>query len=82
MKDMTTKMKITFENEDHKLTWESPYIDSSMEEILDAVYGMCITMTWHPYTVLSNMYEYSKEKLDSMKNLKYDTEADDAMIFD
>lgn len=69
MKDNSTKMQITFENENCKLTWQSPYIDSSMEDILEAIYGMCIGMTWHPYTVLNTMYKFSKEKLSSFSNI-------------
>ena len=73
MKDNSTKMQITFENEDRKLTWQSPYIDSSMEDILEAIYGMCITMTWHPYTVLETMYEFSKERLKSFNSINNST---------
>lgn len=62
MKD--EKFIITMEQTDGKkmiteLSWEA-----GMDDILEAVYGMCIGLTFHPNTVLGAMKDFVDERLE------------------
>lgn len=59
--DKDWKTKLTFETNDNRFSWESPYIDSSMEDILDAFYGMMVSATWQPETILRAMQDFVYE---------------------
>lgn len=55
-------VKITYQTEDSTVTWESPYIDIGIENILDGFYGLCVAQTWHPSTIISKMLEFAEER--------------------
>jgi hypothetical protein len=55
-------VKITYQTEDSTVTWESPYIDVSMENILDGFYGLCVAQTWHPSTIISKVLEFAEDR--------------------
>ena len=59
--DSETKTRLTFETENFRQTWESPYFDNSVEDILDALYGMLVTATWQPSTIISAMKGYAED---------------------
>ena len=40
--------------------------DISIDDILDAFYGILIGATWHPQTILQAMQEFAEEKLEAL----------------
>lgn len=54
-------IKITYETEDGTTTWQSPYSDVTIDDILWGFYGLCIGQTWYPTTVISGMREFAKK---------------------
>lgn len=55
------KTRLVFETENDRYIWESPYVDVSMEDILDAFFGMLVSATWQPETVISCMRDYAED---------------------
>jgi len=60
-KDDKIRTKLIFESEDNRYTWESPYVDVSMDDILPAFYGLLVAATWQPETVIKCMKEFVEE---------------------
>lgn len=52
---------LKFEHGGVTQTVELPW-DANMEQILQAFYGMCISSTWMPSTVIESMYEFAKDQ--------------------
>lgn len=65
--------KITLEALGHKHSSELSW-DAGIVDILDAFYGMCISATFHPETILSNMQEWLDEKKSCMAAFKENDE--------
>lgn len=61
MKD--EKFIITMEQTDGKKMITELSWDAGMDDILEAVYGMCIGLTFHPSTVLEVMKDFADERL-------------------
>lgn len=61
MENKKTSLKITSWTGE-EMTWEGPW-DSNVEDILNGLYGMMVGLTWQPETVVTEMYEWAKEKL-------------------
>lgn len=61
MKDADVKTKLTLETNDNRYIWESPYVDVSMEDILDAFVGMLVSATWQPSTIVKCFKEYAED---------------------
>lgn len=60
MKD-EVKTRLIFENGEDRFVWESPYSDVTMEDILNALYGMLVGKTWTPATVIKAMKDFADE---------------------
>ena len=79
-KDDKIRTKLIFESEDNRYTWESPYADASMDDILPAFYGLLVAATWQPCTIIKCMKdfveenEYILEKDESVWPAKNDNE--------
>ena len=58
-----SKTKLTLENYGNTMSWESPYNDVSMDNLLYAFYGLCVAATWNPRTVLEGMRDFVDERL-------------------
>ena len=57
--------RLTLEINDQKISVEMPW-DVPIGDMLSTFYGMCITATWQPVTVLKNMKEFAEEKLEEL----------------
>ena len=55
-------MKITIENYGKKMSFETEYEDVSINEYLDIFYGLLISATFSPETVLIGFKEFVEEK--------------------
>ena len=62
------KTKLTLESYGNVISWESPYSDASMEDLLNAFYGLCVGATWLPKTVLEAMQYFAEEHLSVYNN--------------
>jgi hypothetical protein len=58
---------ISLEHHGKKHSSELPW-DADMYELLDAFYGMCVSATFHPTTVLSAMSEWVNEKYNNERD--------------
>ena len=63
-----SKTKLTLESYGNVFSYESPYADASMEDLLYAFYGLCVAATWLPKTVLENMRDFAEEHLSVYEN--------------
>lgn len=61
MKSNEIKTKLIFETDDNRYIWESPYSDVGMDDILNAIYGLCVAATWQPTTVIQCMKDFVEE---------------------
>lgn len=59
--DKEPKTRLIFENYENRFIWESPYSDVTMDDILNAFYGMMIAATWQPETAISAMKDFAEE---------------------
>ena len=55
-------MKITIENYGKKMSFETDYEDVSINEYIDIFYGLLISATFSPETVLNGFKEFIEEK--------------------
>jgi hypothetical protein len=55
-------MKITIENYGKKMSVETDHEDVSIEEYMDIFYGLLVTATFSPETVLNGFKEFIEEK--------------------
>ncbi|MBP5723275.1 MAG: hypothetical protein J6X18_06855 [Bacteroidales bacterium] len=62
------KTKLTLESYGNTISWETPYSDASMEDLLYAFYGLCVSATWLPKTVLEAMQTFAEEHLSLYDN--------------
>ena len=58
---------LTLESSGKKYTAELKW-DADIDTLIETFYGLCITSTYHPLTVLKHMKSFSEESLDSFKN--------------
>ena len=69
------RTRITIEAWDKRYIAESPWSDGlDLEKLLDLVYGISISATYAPETVLNVMKEYAEERLEYYK--KEDNDGD------
>lgn len=61
-------IKITYESENSLSTWESPYFDATIEDILEGFFGMCISHGWQPSTVISGMQKFVDDRMHIIYN--------------
>lgn len=57
--------RLTLEINDQKISVEMPW-DVPIGDMLSTFYGMCVTATWQPVTVLEYMKEFAEEKLEAL----------------
>ena len=55
-------MKITIENYGKKMSVETDHEDVSMDEYIDIFYGLLISATFHPDTILNGFKDFIEEK--------------------
>ena len=55
-------MKITIENYGKKMSVETDHEDVSMDEYMDIFYGLLISATFHPDTILNGFKDFIEEK--------------------
>ena len=55
-------MKITIENYGKKMSVETDHEDVSIEEYMDIFYGLLVTATFSPDTVLNGFREFVEER--------------------
>lgn len=67
------KTILTIESNDMKFISELPW-DAGMDDILDAFFGMCISTTFAPKTILTHMKEFADEKLEAYWPDEYNLE--------
>lgn len=58
------KIILTMESNAMKFISELPW-DAGMDDILDAFFGLCISATFAPKTILTQMKEFADEKLEA-----------------
>ena len=63
-KNDEVKTKLVYETEDDRYIWESPYMDVDMQDILDAFFGMLVSATWQPTTIINAMQDFVYEHND------------------
>ena len=68
MKEENDKTKLTLESYGKVISWETPYNDASIEDLLYAFYGLCVSATWLPKTVLEAMQTFAEEHLSVYEN--------------
>ena len=62
--------KITMQVGDVKTSWEVPFTDCTMDDILSGFAGLLISHTWLPITVYKGMKEYAEDQMSVLKPLK------------
>lgn len=60
-KEDEVKTRLTYENYENRFIWESPYSDVSMEDILEAFYGILVASTWQPATIIEAMGDFYED---------------------
>ena len=63
MKEEFNGTRLTLEIDGRKVTWESPYGDHTTSDLVEAFFGLCVTHTFMPLSVLdafNNFYEGQK----------------------
>lgn len=58
------KTILTIEQNNMKFISEMSW-DAGMDDILDAFYGLCVSATFTPKTILTHMKEFAEEKLEA-----------------
>ncbi len=61
----------------HTYTWESDNPDCTMEEFLDAFYGLMVGLTFQPVTIISAMKEYADGRINQFKDKSFNDEDGD-----
>ena len=56
--------KITVDNYDYTVTWEVPYSDTSLDDLLQGFVSCLVGVTYSEENILRGMYEYAKERLN------------------
>ena len=72
------KTRLVYETENDRYIWESPYMDVDMQDILDAFFGMLVSATWQPITIINAMKDFVDEHHDMLDSDDIDFGFDDA----
>lgn len=67
------KTILTIEHNNMKFISEMPW-DAGMDDMLDVFYGLCVSATFAPKTILSHMKEFAEEKLEAYWPNEYGVE--------
>lgn len=59
--------RITIESNGDKHSSELNW-DAGIDEVIQSFYGLCVTATWMPTTILENMKSFAEEHLDALGN--------------
>lgn len=69
-----TQTRLTLEcNDGHRYIWESPYFDDSIDNIIEAFYGLLIASGWHPESIIDELKDFVEEQTSTQIQL-FDTE--------
>lgn len=60
----TKKVSILIENGDNTYTWEASVIDNNIEEIMQGLYGLLVSLTFIPDSIVDTLGEWLEEKCD------------------
>jgi len=55
--------KLTMEVGDTVTSWEVPYTDCDMDDLLNAFFSLCIGHTWLPSTILESMKNFAENNM-------------------
>ena len=55
-------MKITIENYGKKMSVETDHEDADIEEYLDIIFGLLVTATFNPQTILNGFKDFIENK--------------------
>ena len=61
------KTKLILESDNNRYVSEMNW-DANIDELLSSFYGMCVSATYSPITVLKQMKEFAEEHLDAFEN--------------
>jgi hypothetical protein len=64
------KTRITFEQSEYRYVWESEYMDEDAYAIVEAFYGLLITATFQPVSILEAMKGLVEEHKDVLRKRK------------
>ena len=64
MDRMEEKCKMSASMYGHTYTWECDNPDCTMEEFLDAFYGLMVGLTFSPKTIVTAMKDFVEERSD------------------
>ena len=64
--------KLTLTIGETTVSWESPYEDHDMNDLIDAFQGLCVAHTWIPETVVRSFGEWYEGMKAVYPNLKDD----------
>lgn len=64
--------RMTLEIADAKTSWEVPYNDCNMEDLLNGFTGMLISHTWLPITVYKEMVRFAQDQLEILEDKPFD----------
>ena len=70
--------KLTLTIGETTVTWESPYEDHDMHDLIDAFQGLCVAHTWIPQSVVQafgEWYEDMKEVYPELNDEQEDHES-------
>lgn len=56
-----TPTKLTLKCYDVETTWEVPYSDITLTQLIKAFYGLCVTHTFSPEGIINEMDEFVKD---------------------
>ena len=60
----TKKVSILIENGDNTYTWEASVIDNNIEAIMQGLYGLLVSLTFMPDSIVDTLGEWLEEKCD------------------
>lgn len=60
----TKKISILIENGDNTYTWEASVIDNNIEAIMQGLYGLLVSLTFMPDSIVDTLGEWLEEKCD------------------
>lgn len=59
--------RLTLECGDRKVSWEMPYTDIGIDDLIDAFYSLCIGITFFPKTVENGFSNWVEEHVTNDK---------------
>lgn len=60
--------------DDIKTSWETKQWDCNVTDFLEAFYGLCVTQTFQPESVLAAMRDFAEERLEIIEKRDRESE--------